>query len=217
MPTARMAVERDRDGLAEDVRPEAVVVLRVAVGQTADAPVVLAPFRAARTAAVACAPAAMAAGAGHPAFPAWSAAVARTFPAPAVLYRCLAATESASVLLPASRLFPFRSPAAWPAAARYAAVSRVAASQARAAAPVVVSCPVPRSAGESSAERIVRPAMAEQRAEVLPRQALAPLRLSLRRRQVVLRLEELRARLRPGGLLRFRQEVVVRPRQQVAA
>jgi len=57
-----MAVDRDRDGLVEDVRP-AAVVLPVAVGQTADA-VVPAPFLpAARTAAVACARAAMAAGA----------------------------------------------------------------------------------------------------------------------------------------------------------
>src|SRR4030095_2635094 len=89
-------------------------------------------------------------------------------------------------------------------------------SQARAAAPVVVSCLVLRSGGESSAERSVRLALAEQPVEALPRQAPEALRLSLRR-SAVLRLEELRAQLRPGGLLRFRHEVVVRPRQLVAA
>lgn len=122
MPLAPMAVDRDRDGLVEDVRPVAAVVSRVAVGQTVDAAAVLAPFPAARTAAVACAPAAMAAGEGHRAFPASSAAVARTFPGPVVLHRCLAAPVSASVLLLVSRLFPFRLPAASQAAARYAAV-----------------------------------------------------------------------------------------------
>lgn len=120
MPPASMAVDRDRDGLVEDVRPVAAVVLPVAVGQTADA-VVPAPFLpAARTAAVACARAAMAAGAGHRAFPAWSAAAARTCPA-VVLYRCLAAAVSASVLLPVWRLFPFPLLAESQAAARYAA------------------------------------------------------------------------------------------------
>ena len=115
-----MAVDRDRDGLVEDVRPVAVV-LPVAFGQTADA-VVPAPFLpAARTEAVACARAAMAAGAGHRAFPAWSAGAARTCPAPVVLYRCLAAAVSASVLLPVSRLFPFPLPAESQAPARYAA------------------------------------------------------------------------------------------------
>ena len=121
MRPASMAVDRDRDGLVEDVRPVAAVVLPVAVGQTADA-VVPAPFlRAARTAAVACARAATAAGAGHRAFPAWSAAAARTCPAPVVLYRCLAAAVSASVLLPVWRLFPFPLLAESQAAARYAA------------------------------------------------------------------------------------------------